>query len=153
MSIRFRSPPSTMLPNFFNFSSAFIPFLMAFDSNSGGSGASAYPPAPLRLASAEFGRVFEKESLQIFSPLSHVEPASSLRVYSLTSLTAVKAPLGLTQRLQHRWCQEGEFVCASPFHDIVVDATKGLDSGRAACFRASRRVQYSGSISKQKAGN
>jgi hypothetical protein len=74
------------------------------------------PPAPLRLASAEFGRDFEKTSLQIVSPLTQVEPASSLRVYSLT---AVKAPLGLTERLQHRWRQNGKVVCASPFHDIV----------------------------------
>jgi hypothetical protein len=81
------------------------------------------PPAPLRLASAEFGRDFEKESLQIVSPLEQVEPASSLRVYGLT---AIKAPLGLREKLQHRWRQDGKLVCASPFHDIVGGREEGF---------------------------
>jgi hypothetical protein len=81
------------------------------------------PPAPLRLASAEFGRDFEKTTLQIVSPLTQVEPVSSLRVYSLT---AVKAPLGLTERLQHLWRQNGKVVCASPFHDIVGGREEGF---------------------------
>ena len=81
------------------------------------------PPAPLRLASAEFGRDFEKTSLQIVSPLTRVEPASSLLLYGLT---ATKAPLGLREKLQHRWHQNGKVVCASPFHDIVGGREEGF---------------------------
>jgi hypothetical protein len=81
------------------------------------------PPAPLRLASAEFGRDFEKTSLQIVSPLTQVEPASPARIYALT---AVKAPLGLRERLQHRWRQNGKLICASPFHDIIGGREEGF---------------------------
>jgi hypothetical protein len=81
------------------------------------------PPAPLRLSSVEFGRDFEKTSLQIVTPLTRVEPGSSLRVYGLT---AVKAPLGLKERLQHRWHENGELVCASPFYEIVGGREEGF---------------------------
>lgn len=81
------------------------------------------PPAPLRLVSAEFGRDFHKESLQIVEPLAHVEPANEIRIYALT---AIKAPLGLRERLQHRWRLNGRIVCASPFYDIVGGREEGF---------------------------
>jgi len=81
------------------------------------------PPAPLRLVSAEFGRDFDKASLQIVSPLTQIEAASALRIYGLT---AIKAPLGLRERLQHRWRQNGKLVCASPFYDIVGGREEGF---------------------------
>jgi hypothetical protein len=81
------------------------------------------PPAPLRLVSAEFGRDFHKESLQIVEPLARVEPANEIRIYALT---AIKAPLGLRERLQHRWRLNGRIVCTSPFYDIVGGREEGF---------------------------
>jgi hypothetical protein len=88
-----------------------------------GAGRPFIPPAPLRLASAQFGRDFEKTSLQIVEPLTRVEPGSSLRVYGLT---AVKAPLGLRERLRHRWHENGALVCASPSYEIVGGREEGF---------------------------
>jgi hypothetical protein len=55
--------------------------------------------------------------------LTQIEAASALRIYGLT---AIKAPLGLRERLQHRWRQNGKLVCASPFYDIVGGREEGF---------------------------
>jgi hypothetical protein len=82
------------------------------------------PPAPLRLASVELGADFDRQSLQILSPLTALNSSNSLRIYGLT---AIKAPLGLREMLQHRWLVNGKLVCASPFYNVV--------GGREAGFR------------------
>jgi len=82
------------------------------------------PPAPLRLAGAEFGTDFERESLQMVSPLRELPKAGPVLLYSLT---AIKAPLGLREKLQHRWYENGKLICASPFYNVV--------GGRAEGFR------------------
>jgi Family of unknown function (DUF5924)/Protein of unknown function (DUF2914) len=82
------------------------------------------PPAPLRLASVEFGKEFDKDSLRVVTPLTEIQPNQPLRVYGVAS---IQAPLGLTERVRHRWYQNGKLIFASPFYNIV--------GGRAEGFR------------------
>jgi heme/copper-type cytochrome/quinol oxidase subunit 4 len=86
-------------------------------------GRSFIPPAPLRLASAEFGTDFERESLQVVSPVTELKPIGSLPLYGLT---AIKAPLGLREMLQHRWYVNGKLICASPFYNVVGGRQEGF---------------------------
>jgi hypothetical protein len=81
------------------------------------------PPAPLRIAAVEVGREFERESLQVVSPLNSLSPPGPLRLYGLT---AIKAPLGLREKLQHRWYENGKLICASPFYNIVGGREEGF---------------------------
>jgi len=81
------------------------------------------PPAPLRLASAEFGTNFERESLQIVSPLAQLNSGGPLQ---LNGLTAIKAPLGLREKLQHRWYENGKLICPSPFYNVVGGREEGF---------------------------
>ncbi|MDO8700233.1 MAG: DUF5924 family protein, partial [Deltaproteobacteria bacterium] len=82
------------------------------------------PPAPLRLASVEFGREFDKDSLRILSPLTELQPNQPFRLYGVAS---IQAPLGLTERVRHRWYQNGKLIFTSQFYNIV--------GGRAEGFR------------------
>jgi hypothetical protein len=81
------------------------------------------PPAPLRLARAEFGTDFERESLQVMSPLTALKSTTPLGLYALT---AIKAPLGLREKLQHRWYENGKLVCASPFYNVEGGRQEGF---------------------------
>jgi hypothetical protein len=81
------------------------------------------PPAPLRLVAAEFGTDFDRESLQMVSPLTKLNSAGPLR---LDGVTAIKAPLGLREKLQHRWYENGNPVCTSPFYNVVGGREEGF---------------------------
>ncbi len=81
------------------------------------------PPAPLRLASVEFGDDFDKVSLRIRSPLAELPPAQPLRLYGVTS---IKAPLGLTERVRHRWYENGKLIFASSFYNVVGGREEGF---------------------------
>ena len=94
-------------------------------------GRSFIPPAPLRLASAEFGENFEKASLRVISPLTELHPAAPLRLYGLTS---IKAPLGLRERVRHRWYENGKLIFSSPFYNMV--------GGRAEGFRLWTSISF-----------
>ena len=88
------------------------------------AGRSLIPPAPLRLGSVELGTEFDRESLRVVTPLSNLKISGPARFYGLT---AIRAPLGLRETLQHRWYLDGRLVCASPFYTVV--------GGREAGFR------------------
>jgi hypothetical protein len=77
------------------------------------------PPAPLRLASARFGR--SVESLQVVAPLSAI-PTAPGRV---AALTAIKAPMGLVEQVRHRWRLDGRVIFVSPFHSLTGGRTDG----------------------------
>ena len=81
------------------------------------------PPAPLRIAGVQVGADFDRELLQIASPMISLTPPGPLRLYGLT---AIKAPLGLQERLQHRWYQNGKLLCASPFYNMVGGREEGF---------------------------
>lgn len=80
------------------------------------------PPAPLRLANVEFGTGFQPESLRLESPVSELAPGRAVRLYGLT---AIKAPLGLEERVQHRWYQNGKLIWASPFYNMTGGREEG----------------------------
>jgi hypothetical protein len=81
------------------------------------------PPAPLRLASAEFGTGLQRETLSLDSKMTEVATGRSVRLYGLT---AIKAPLGLEERVQHRWYQNGQLIWASPFYNVTGGREEGF---------------------------
>lgn len=81
------------------------------------------PPAPLHMASVEFGTAFVRESMRVESPIVKLEPARSLRLFGLT---AIKAPLGLKERVHHRWHLDEKLVCSSPFYTITGGREEGF---------------------------
>lgn len=91
------------------------------------------PPAPLRLASVEFGREFDKDSLRILSPLTEPQPNQPFRLYGVAS---IQAPLGLTERVRHRWYQNGKLIFASPFYNIVGGRAEGFRLWTSFSFNA-----------------
>ena len=94
-------------------------------------GRSYIPPAPLRLANVEFGTEFQTDAIQVESPLTQVAPGSALRLYGLT---AIKAPLGLKDRVRHRWFVNDHLIWQSAFYTIV--------GGREAGFRYWTRCYF-----------
>lgn len=86
-------------------------------------GRSFIPPAPLRLVSAEFGSGFQQESLQIEPAVTRLDPDASLRLYGLT---AIRAPLGLKEKVQHRWYENGKLIFASPFYNMIGGREEGF---------------------------
>jgi hypothetical protein len=82
------------------------------------------PPAPLRISSVEFGTEFERQSLQMLAPMTELKLGRSVQLYGLT---AIRAPLGLREKLRHRWSENGKTVFDSPFYD--------MEGGRAEGFR------------------
>jgi hypothetical protein len=89
------------------------------------------PPAPLRLASAEFGMGFQQETLSLESRVTEVATGRSVRLYGLT---AIKAPLGLKENVQHRWYQNGKLIWASPFYNVTGGREEGFRLWTACTF-------------------
>jgi hypothetical protein len=82
------------------------------------------PPAPLRVLQTEFGTGINRRVFQVTGPVGTLPAGWSGRVYGVTS---IYAPLGLHDRVCHRWYQDGRLVFASPFYR--------LDGGRPEGFR------------------
>ncbi|MBI2230866.1 MAG: DUF2914 domain-containing protein [Deltaproteobacteria bacterium] len=91
------------------------------------------PPAPLRLASVEFGGDFDKAALRVVSPLTELQPNQSLQLYGVT---AIKAPLGLTERVRHRWYENGTLIFASPFYNMVGGREEGFRLWTSFSFKS-----------------
>ena len=96
-------------------------------------GRSFIPPAPLRLVSAEFGGGIEPDSLRLEPAVNKLEPGRGLRLYGLT---AIKAPLGLKDRVQHRWYRSGKLIWASPFYAMIGGRAQGFRLWTAYTFDA-----------------
>ncbi len=80
------------------------------------------PPVPLSLANAAFGTSFQPDALRLESTVTELSAGLPVRLYALT---AIKAPLGLREGVQHRWYRNGKLVWASPFYGV----TGGRDEG------------------------
>jgi len=89
------------------------------------------PPAPLRLAGAEFGTDFERDTLNVIDKMTALPSGPSARLYGLT---AIKAPLGLEERVQHRWYQNGKLIWASPFYKVTGGREEGFRLWTACNF-------------------
>jgi len=70
------------------------------------------PPAPLTLASAEFGR--SVRALSIVTPLDAI-PSSPGKI---AVLSAIKAPMGLEENVRHRWTADGKVVYVSNYFHV-----------------------------------
>jgi hypothetical protein len=86
------------------------------------AGRSFIPPAPLRLVTAEFGAGYERAEMRLTPPIGTIEPGRARRVYALT---AIKAPLGLRERVRHRWHKNGALIWDSPW----IEVTGGREEG------------------------
>jgi hypothetical protein len=82
------------------------------------------PPAPLRVLQTEFGTGINRAVFQVSAPITSLPVGWAGRVYGVTS---IYAPLGLRDRIGHRWYQNGRLVYASPFYR--------LEGGRPEGFR------------------
>jgi hypothetical protein len=82
------------------------------------------PPAPLRLTSTVFGSAFDRSTLRITSALSSLPAGPEGRVYAVTAL---RAPLGLKDRVELRWYRDAALAASS--------ATHVVSGGRRGGFR------------------
>jgi hypothetical protein len=82
------------------------------------------PPAPLRLMSSGFGLGIDLENKELSDPLLRLPSGGPFKIHALT---AIRAPLGLKDRVGHCWYLNGKLVYASPFIKI--------SGGRATGFR------------------
>jgi len=95
------------------------------------AGRAFIPPVPLSLAKAGFGTSFQPESLRLESTVSELTLGQPLRLYALT---AIKAPLGLKEGVQHRWYRNGKLIWASPFYDVTGGREEGFRLWTACSF-------------------
>jgi hypothetical protein len=82
------------------------------------------PPAPLRVLQTEFGTGIDRAAFQVTGPVVSLPVGWTGRVYGVTS---IYAPLGLRDRVGHRWYQDGRLIYTSPFYR--------LEGGRPEGFR------------------
>jgi len=80
------------------------------------------PPAPLRLMWSEFGPEFDRQSMRVANAINQLDPADHARLFGLT---AIRAPLGLKERVRHRWYLDGRLIFTSAAFEI----TGGRDDG------------------------
>jgi hypothetical protein len=73
------------------------------------------PPAPLRLVSGGFGQGVSARAPTLLAPLDALPAETPQRVFALT---AVFAPLGLNDRVRHRWTVDGATVYASRYYEF-----------------------------------
>jgi hypothetical protein len=81
------------------------------------------PPAPLRLVSSEFGSGFVREAMRAEPVISDLEVGRAVHVWWVT---AIRAPLGLRDTVQHRWYQNGKLLWASPFFAVTGGREQGF---------------------------
>jgi hypothetical protein len=94
------------------------------------------PPAPLRVLKTEFGQAIDRRALQATAPVEALPTGWSGRVYAVT---AIYAPLGLRDRIGHRWYQDGRLVYASPFYTLEGGRREGFRLWTSAPVRAVQR--------------
>ncbi len=80
------------------------------------------PPAPLTLASAEFGGAVDPATLRVVGTLDEARAQRRLAV-----MTAIRAPMGLADRVRHRWLVNGRV--------WFVSFPRRVEGGRREGFR------------------
>jgi hypothetical protein len=99
------------------------------------------PPAPLRVVRTDFGEGIDRRGLHVVSRVESLPAAWSGRVYAVT---AIDAPLGLRDRVGHRWYHDGRLVYASPLYSLVGGRPEGFRLWTSAVvtdLRAGDRVR------------
>ena len=93
------------------------------------------PPAPLRLLNSSFSLELDGENRQPKFPLEHLPAGGSYKIFAMT---AIGAPLGLKDRVGHRWYLNGRLVYISPFFTV----NGGRESGfRLWTFRTLNNIE------------
>jgi hypothetical protein len=99
------------------------------------------PPAPLRLTSTVFGSELDRSTLRITRPLASLPAGGRGRVYAVTAL---RAPLGLSDRVELRWYRDSILASASAVHAVSGGRREGfrlwsaVDLGRSAGVKVLR---------------
>jgi hypothetical protein len=73
------------------------------------------PPAPLRLKDSGFSLSVDPQGKQLGARLAGLPSGGTFKIYALT---AIQAPLGLKDRVGHRWFLNNQLVYESPFFKI-----------------------------------
>ena len=81
------------------------------------------PPAPLRLTSTDFGLGLDARTLRVTDAVHALPPRFEGRIFFVT---AVRAPLGLKDRVELRWYRGSRLVSASAPHDIAGGRREGF---------------------------
>lgn len=89
-----------------------------------GLGRPLIPPAPLKVLRTDFGLGIDRRALLLTSRTDSLPLRWSGRLYAIT---AIYAPLGLSDRIAHRWYQDGRLIYES--------GSYSLTGGRAEGFR------------------
>lgn len=76
------------------------------------AGRALVPPAPLRLVESGFAASWDPRELQLVGTLREL-PVGAAR--KIVALTAIRAPLGLKDRVGQRWYLDDRLVYASPY--------------------------------------
>jgi hypothetical protein len=94
------------------------------------------PPAPLRVLKTEFGAGIDRQALRVTGPLASLPEEWSGRLYAVT---AIYAPLGLRDRVEHRWYQDGRLIYVSPYYSLSGGRPEGFRLWSAATVKDLRR--------------
>jgi len=81
------------------------------------------PPAPLRLAGCAFGLGCDEPAKRLHGELRRLPAGGPRRIYVLT---AILAPLGLKDRVGHRWYLDGRPVYSSPWVSLSGGRRRGF---------------------------
>ena len=93
------------------------------------------PPAPLRLGATEFGAEIDREAMRVTGPMTALPRDGKGRVYAVT---AVRAPLGLSDRVELRWFRNSTRLSVSGPYALSGGRREGyrlwsaVDLGRAS---------------------
>ena len=92
------------------------------------------PPAPLRLLESGFGLGWDLQNNRLSERLSELPGGGTRKIFALS---AIGAPLGLKDRVSHRWYLDGRLVYASP----LINLSGGRKSGfRLWTFRTLKNI-------------
>ena len=84
------------------------------------------PPAPLRLTSTVFGSGLDRATLRVSQPLTSLPRGGAGRVYAVTAL---RAPLGLRDRVELRWYRDSVLASVSDAHAVSAAGARASASG------------------------
>jgi hypothetical protein len=99
------------------------------------------PPAPLRLMSSAFGSGLDRAAMRITGPMAALPAGARGRIYAVA---AVRAPLGLDDRVQLRWYCDAVLVSASTPYALSGGRRGGyrlwssVDLSESACAKVLR---------------
>ena len=81
------------------------------------------PPAPLRLTATEFGTGLDRPTLRVTGSITALPPGFRGRVFVVT---AVRAPLGLKDRVELRWYRGGQLLRSSSAYSVSGGRREGF---------------------------